>query len=83
MSNTSRLTSENAADAPSEAIPAQRVTGPPVVTSTAGVSSCRCGHTAELHEHFRPGSECGACECGRYRTTAAFAAQLTALMRRR
>ena len=31
---------------------------------------CRCGHDAEAHEHYRPGSDCGACgaaQCGRFR----------------
>jgi hypothetical protein len=31
---------------------------------------CRCGHAVEAHEHFRPGSDCGACgaaQCGRFR----------------
>lgn len=81
MSNVSRSTSENAIDAPDGAIP--WVPSPRPVMTTTRVSSCRCGHTAELHEHYRAGSECAACGCGRYRTTAAFAAQLTALMRRR
>jgi len=38
--------------------------GRPVATA------CRCGHAAEAHEHFRPGSDCGACgaqECRRFR----------------
>ena len=33
-------------------------------------TSCRCGHAAAAHEHFRPGSDCGACgaaRCGRFR----------------
>jgi hypothetical protein len=31
---------------------------------------CRCGHVADAHEHFRPGSDCGACgrvACPAYR----------------
>jgi hypothetical protein len=34
------------------------------------VSGCRCGHDAAAHEHYRPGSDCGACgapQCARYR----------------
>lgn len=23
--------------------------------------TCVCGHARETHEHFRPGSDCGAC----------------------
>jgi len=37
---------------------------------TPGTTLCRCGHEAEAHEHFRPGSDCGACgaqECRRFR----------------
>lgn len=22
---------------------------------------CRCGHAPELHEHYRPGADCGVC----------------------
>lgn len=29
--------------------------------------SCRCGHDRGAHEHYRPGSDCGGCECPRYR----------------
>jgi hypothetical protein len=35
-----------------------------------GPTGCRCGHAAAAHEHFRPGSDCGACgaaRCGRFR----------------
>jgi len=44
--------------------PATDRTGPPQTTP------CRCGHAVEAHEHFRPGSDCGACgaaQCGRFR----------------
>lgn len=36
----------------------------------AGAGRCRCGHDAGAHEHFRPGTDCGACgaqACGRFR----------------
>jgi hypothetical protein len=26
-----------------------------------GPCRCRCGHDAAAHEHFRPGTDCGAC----------------------
>lgn len=29
--------------------------------------TCRCGHPADTHEHYRPGSNCTACACPRYR----------------
>jgi hypothetical protein len=41
-------------------------TDPPASRTTL----CRCGHAAEAHEHYRPGSDCGACgvpRCGRFR----------------
>jgi hypothetical protein len=22
---------------------------------------CECGHPAEMHEHYRPGTDCGEC----------------------
>lgn len=33
------------------------------------VALCRCGHPEEMHEHYRPGRDCGACGptvCPRY-----------------
>jgi hypothetical protein len=33
-------------------------------------TTCRCGHPAKVHEHWRQGSDCGPCGalvCGRYR----------------
>jgi hypothetical protein len=29
-------------------------------------SHCRCGHAVETHEHYRPGRDCGACDCRRF-----------------
>ena len=32
--------------------------------------TCRCGHPAEVHEHYRAGSDCGMCGpgvCDRFR----------------
>jgi hypothetical protein len=29
---------------------------------------CTCGHTGEAHEHYRAGTDCGSCRCGRYRS---------------
>jgi hypothetical protein len=25
--------------------------------------TCTCGHQPEAHQHYRPGSDCGMCEC--------------------
>jgi hypothetical protein len=36
----------------------------------APAAGCRCGHDAAVHEHFRPGTDCGACgvrRCPRFR----------------
>jgi hypothetical protein len=30
------------------------------------MKTCRCGHTAAVHQHYRPGSDCGLCDCARY-----------------
>jgi len=45
---------------------------------------CRCGHEAAAHEHFRPGTDCGACgakQCGRFRPSAGRRGWLRALGR--
>jgi hypothetical protein len=37
------------------------------------VSTCACGHNRAAHEHFRRGSDCGACgasACARFHSTA-------------
>jgi len=32
---------------------------------------CRCGHGVEAHQHFRAGSDCGACvDCHRFTSAA-------------
>jgi hypothetical protein len=58
------------------AIPGQRESGPvtPPVTPPAPpkaiVEPCVCGHAREAHEHYRRGTDCGACgaqECGSFR----------------
>jgi hypothetical protein len=58
------------------AVPAQRQpspapadTTPPPAQRTV-VDPCRCGHGQQAHEHYRPGSDCGACgrrTCGEFR----------------
>lgn len=45
------------------------VTGSPPA-QRAAVDPCVCGHSRQAHEHYRPGSDCGACGrrgCGAYR----------------
>lgn len=42
---------------------------PPAVLGTV-VDPCVCGHAQMAHEHYRPGSDCGACgrqDCKAYR----------------
>lgn len=58
-------------------VPVQRRTSPPMPSEPPAppvqrtvVDPCLCGHGAESHEHYRPGSDCGACgraACGEYR----------------
>ena len=31
------------------------------------MKTCRCGHAANAHRHYRPGSDCGLCDCPRWR----------------
>lgn len=41
---------------------------PAVPPAPAAVDLCRCGHEREAHEHYRPGTDCGACgtDCGAF-----------------
>ena len=36
-----------------------------LVPGTSGIT-CRCGHHPDAHQHYRPGSDCGLCECARW-----------------
>jgi hypothetical protein len=52
--------------------PIPAVTGPatttaPPATPTPVPHPCRCGHDRDAHEHFRRGTDCAACGCGRFR----------------
>jgi hypothetical protein len=57
--------------------PVQRQSSPPMPDDTPPppaqrtvVHPCTCGHSEAAHEHYRPGSDCGACgraACGEYR----------------
>lgn len=31
-----------------------------------GAAVCRCGHEKAAHEHYRAGSDCAGCACGRF-----------------
>jgi hypothetical protein len=36
-------------------------------TAVAGGKSCSCGHGRQAHEHYRRGSDCALCTCGKFR----------------
>ena len=71
-------------------IPAQRTpaTPNPPTPVDARVRMSSCGHPEEMHEHYRPGTDCGACGA---RTCSSFrldgedrpAGRLRGLLRRR
>lgn len=33
----------------------------PVPPADPGLRLCSCGHPEDMHEHYRPGTDCGAC----------------------
>jgi hypothetical protein len=35
--------------------------------SVSDKPQCTCGHRHEAHQHYRRGSDCGLCDCARYR----------------
>ena len=39
----------------------------PGETPGGGGRLCVCGHAKQAHEHYRRGSDCALCHCGRYR----------------
>ncbi len=61
------------------AIPHQR-TASDQIADPADVQTCRCGHGADAHQHFRSGSDCSGCGCARYRSTVGRAAMLVAVL---
>ena len=51
-------------------VPQQRTATGTATTGTGPVATglaCRCGHAADAHRHFRRGTDCSSCACGRYR----------------
>ncbi|BBG04068.1 MULTISPECIES: hypothetical protein [Pseudonocardia] len=55
---------------PAQRIPAPAGPGTPSRPVQAGVRLCACGHPEEMHEHYRSGTDCGACgarACGSFR----------------
>ena len=55
------------------AIPQQRTPAEPVTPlppAVPGVRLCACGHPEDMHDHYRAGTDCGACgarACGSFR----------------
>jgi hypothetical protein len=76
-------------DVPAEVVvPAQRsapVTPPALPLPPVVVDPCACGHRKDAHEHYRPGTDCGACgatACAAFRP-AGSTSPLRKLFRRR
>jgi hypothetical protein len=44
----------------------QPVPATPVPPADAG-PTCSCGHPRQAHQHYRRGSDCAMCGCGRFR----------------
>ncbi|MFP5072058.1 (Fe-S)-binding protein [Pseudonocardia nantongensis] len=44
---------------PSE--PAAPAPAPPAPPAEPDLRLCSCGHPEDMHEHYRPGTDCGAC----------------------
>lgn len=73
------------------AVPQQR-TAPEPDSSRPGtpparpaVRRCACGHPQDMHEHYRPGTDCGACGprgCGAFRDEDAGATRARTPLRR-
>jgi hypothetical protein len=67
-------------------LPTQRRSSPPAPADVTPppanrtvVDPCTCGHGAEAHEHYRPGSDCGTCgrtACAEFRPENGFFRQL-------
>ena len=50
--------------------PAMPADVPPPPAQRTVIDPCTCGHSHAAHEHYRPGSDCGACgrsACGEFR----------------
>jgi hypothetical protein len=54
-------------------------TGPVEPPATPATALCRCGHEKDVHEHYRPGTDCGVCGA----SCRAFRAARTPATRRR
>jgi hypothetical protein len=52
----------------------------PVVHESPLGDACRCGHISGAHEHYRRGSDCALCGCGRYKAARAGLGPLGSLL---
>jgi hypothetical protein len=43
----------------------------PVLPDARLSERCRCGHVSVAHEHYRRGTDCALCGCGRYKSAQA------------
>lgn len=71
---------------PQQRTPAEPVAPPP--PADPALRLCACGHEEDVHEHYRPGSDCGSCgsrACGSFRPADAERSRnpLARLFRRR
>ncbi|ALE72504.1 hypothetical protein AD006_11820 [Pseudonocardia sp. EC080610-09] len=66
-------TTADAIPAPRAATDAENTSAtPPAVPATPTTALCRCGHEQDVHEHYRPGTDCGICgtSCRAFRAAA-------------
>jgi hypothetical protein len=49
------------------AAPTEAPAGRASRTAVVGGKSCSCGHGKHAHEHYRRGSDCALCACGKFR----------------
>ncbi|MGY1709480.1 hypothetical protein ACI8AC_08220 [Geodermatophilus sp. SYSU D00758] len=46
---------------------AQPAPAPALVPQARGAACSDCGHGRQAHQHYRRGTDCAHCACGRYR----------------
>ena len=51
---------------PVRLLPGTAAAGTGAVPAATG-KSCSCGHGKQAHQHYRAGSDCAMCGCGRFR----------------
>jgi hypothetical protein len=48
-----------------------------------GYRLCKCGHIRDAHRHYRPGADCGLCDCPRWSRQGWLGSSRTRRMARR